>query len=226
MSIEQKPTDWNEYAAPFQSVMPSEMVRLNREAAGKLYGNVADFGCGAGKIIPFVLAEKAVNRYIGIDMSSNMARGAQWMAAQFSSAHFPHKPCDIIEARIETVCIRPVDSAVSINSYYTWPDPVAVLKHIVEQMKDNALFVLATINPSLNIPALLDEAEKEQIANPYWEAFKRHNLEIYNSKNYNLVTMDELVDQVCEVGLKVMQAHTVFYAGGLNFLVLKKRKAR
>ncbi len=213
-----KITDWNQYAAPFQSVMPSEMVRLNRDAAGKLYGTVADFGCGTGKIIPYTTSQDRVTRYIGIDMSYAMVKGAKWMAQQF-----PAKPCKIIESRIELVSIEPVDSAVSINSYYTWDDPLQVLKHISRQIKRDGGFVLATLNPGINMQALLEEAEKEQIANPFWKAFASQNLAICDSPNTHLVEIDELIEQVREAGFGVNMAHTDFYGGGLSYLVLKNR---
>ena len=213
--------DWNQYAAPFQSVMPYEMVRLNRDVASMLYGSVADFGCGAGKIIPFVSSEEAITRYIGIDMSADMVNGARWMANQF-----PGKPIDIIESRIESVRIEPVDSAVSINSYYTWDDPVRVLTHIYRHISEGGRFVLATLNHFIDMPALLEEAKKEQIANPYWEEFSKQNLAICESPNTHFISLDELIEQVRDVGFSVIRAHTDYYDGGLNFLVLKTRGIR
>jgi len=208
---------WDQYATPFQSVMPSEMVRLNRETAGMLYGNMADFGCGAGKIIPFVASEDTITGYTGIDMSTGMVKGARWMAKQF-----PGKPFEIIESRIESASIDPMDSAVSINSYYTWDDPLRVLKHISRQIKMDGHLVLATLNHHIDMPALLKEAKKEQIANPYWEAFAKQNLAICESPNTLLIGLDELIKQVREVGFSIVRAHADYYGGGLNFLVLKK----
>lgn len=209
--------DWDQYAVPFQSVMPSEMARLNHEAAGMLYEKVADFGCGAGKIIPFVASEDAITGYTGIDMSADMVKRARWMTSQF-----PGKPIEIIESRIESVSIEPVDSAVSINSYYTWDDPMRVLKHISQHIKVGGGFVLATLNHHIDMPALLEEAKKEQVANPYWEAFAKQNLAICESPNTLLIGLDELIEQVRGVGFSIVRAHADYYGGGLNFLVLKK----
>lgn len=213
--------DWNQYAAPFQSVMPSEMVRLNRDVAGMLHGNVADFGCGAGKIIPYVASEEAITGYTGIDMSADMVKGARWMATQF-----PGKTLEIIESRIESASIEPVDSAVSINSYYTWDDSERVLRHISRQIKVGGDFVLATLNLSIDMPALLEEARMEQIANPYWKAFSEQNLAICESPHTRLIGLDELIEQVRAVGFSVTKAHANYYGGGLNFLTLKNRGVR
>lgn len=211
-------TDWNAYSRSFQSVMPSEMLRLNTEAAGWMSGRVADFGCGGGKIIPFVLDQSRVTNYTGIDMSADMVRRACWMAEQF-----PQKPSDIIHARIESVSMEPVDSAVSLNSYYTWPDSLSVLKHIFTQLKKNAVFVLATINPSIDMPRLLARAEMEMVGHPHWDEFKQHNMKICRSPDVNFVSMNELIMQAITVGFEVIEAHQHLYGGGLNFLVLERR---
>lgn len=211
-------TDWDAYAAPFQSVMPSEMVRLNKAVVSELYGNVADFGCGSGKVIPFVAPCKSIHQYTGIDMSAAMIKGAKWMANQF-----PETPCRFVESSIESVSIETVDSAISINSYYTWDDPTLVLRHIARQIRVDGHFVLATINPLIDMSALLEEAKKEQIANPFWEAFARQNLAICESPDTHLIGLDDLIEQVREVGFSVSKAHTDYYGGGLNFLILKKK---
>lgn len=210
--------DWNAYALPFHSVMPSEMVVLNRSVAEQLFGSVVDFGCGAGKAIPFALTMDRVDDYLGVDMSPEMVKCARRVAS-----HYPNKPCKIVLSKIEQYCLSTkADSALSINSYYTWPEPVRILRHIASQMKVDGRFVLATINPSLDMNALLEEAEKEQLANPYWQEFKRYNQAIYRCNNFNLVTLDDLVGQVREAGFVVRDAHTKLYAGGLNYLVLTK----
>lgn len=213
-----KITSWNSYAAPFQSVMPTEMARLNEDAAGRLCGTVADFGCGSGKIIPYISTTEAIDQYIGIDMSPDMIKGAKWMARQF-----PGKVYRLIVSAIETMRMTPVDSAVSINSLYTWNRPVEVLKHIRLQIKPGGLMVLATINPTIDMPSLLEEARKEQVANPHWEAFARQNMEIYESPEVNLVELDDLVGIVKSVGFAVISAHSDYYGGGLNFLVLRNK---
>ena len=58
-------TDWNDYAQSFHSVMPSAMLQVNQAVASYMYGSVADFGCGSGKIIPFILQRNQVKHYTG-----------------------------------------------------------------------------------------------------------------------------------------------------------------
>ena len=209
--------DWDSYSKSFQSVMPSEMLALNSEAAEWLTGDVADFGCGGGKLIPFALGQAQVTSYTGIDMSLEMVQCARWVAAQI-----PGKICHITHGRIESITLDPIDSAVSINSYYTWRNPEAILRHIFQQLLAKATFVLATINPAIDMPELLQAAEKELLAHPDWEEFKRHNLEIAQSKDANFIEMDDLIGQLRSVGFRVLEAHQKRYGGGLNFIVCEK----
>jgi len=213
-------TNWNGYSECFQSVMPSEMTMVNKAVAQYMHGHVADFGCGAGKIIPFIMRCDSVKHYTGVDSSSHMIARARWMADQFDGGRVT-----LIESWIEATELRDIDSALSINSYYIWPDPMKTLNHIFRQLKPGAIFVLATINSRLDMPALLNAATPEMIAHPHWNTFKQHNLRICSSADINLVGLDELIGQVRAVGFKVLNAHDDWYLGGLSTLVLERSSA-
>lgn len=207
--------DWDAYSEPFLSVMPSKMLTLNKAVASLCIGHVADFGCGAGKIIPFVLARDCVDSYTGIDASIEMIRRAHWVTEQFDN-----KRATTVHSMIESTTLSSVDTAISINSYYVWKDTDLVLSHIRSQLHPGSRFILATINPEINMQRLLNEAEKELAAHPHWPAFKEHNLRICASSEARIVTLDALIGQVRRVGFSVEDAHRRFYDGGLNFLQL------
>ncbi len=208
---------WNGYADSFHAVTPSALQELNREAASWLFGEVADLGCGAGKQIPCVSENQKVTRYTGVDMSKKMTKKARWMARQF-----PHIEAQIITDRIENVSFGPVDSIVSINSYYSWPKPEMILSHANRNLKENGVFVLATVNNQLNMERLLKTAKADLISHPNWFEYVKYNLKICKNPNYRFVSLDTLIRQVQTHGFEVLDAHTRFYQGGLSFLVLKK----
>lgn len=207
--------DWDAYSEPFLSVMPSKMLILNKTVAEYATGHVADYGCGAGKIIPFVLAQSQVKSYTGIDASAAMVKRARWVSSQFAD-----KQSTILHSFIEQASLTRVDTAISINSYYAWDNPVMVLQHIRSQLDHGSTFILATINSTIDMQGLLEEAERELIAHPHWQEFKRHNLQIKASDDTNFISLDRLIGQVREVGFQVQEAHCRLYDGGLNFLVL------
>lgn len=207
--------DWNDYSTSFLSVMPSAMIALNREAASHLTGNSVDFGCGAGKLIPFAMQNANVSSYTGIDASTDMVRKARWTISRFNT-----KPATILESRIESVEQQGFDSGVSINSHYTWSNPAGVLSHIRQRLKPDSPFVLASINANLDMQALLDSAEAECFAHPHWSAFREHNMAISHCDGLHLPTLDKLIEEVSTVGFRVREAHQKHYLGGLNFLVL------
>lgn len=214
---DQRIADWNAYSRSFQSVMPSQMVELNRSAAARLDGHVVDLGCGASKILPFVRDNASVQSYTGVDASADMLERARWLARCF-----PGQPTRFVHQRIEETKLQGIDCAVSINSHYIWPDPEATLKHIAARLDPGKRFVLATINQSLDMPALLRSAEKECIAHPYWEEFKQHNLAIASNRDINLMSLNALIQQVQRCGFEVTEAHQRFYEGGLSFIVMNR----
>lgn len=208
-------TDWNDYSRSFQSVMPSQMLALNREVAAHMKGHVVDFGCGGGKIIPFVLDSPDVTGYTGIDAAAEMVDRARWMGRQFVD-----KPSRIVHGRIEEVVVEKADTALSINSFYNWPDTRLVLEKIAGLLKPGAVFVLATINDRLDMPALLDRARMECVAHPHWPEFCEHNVRICKSSSIQLLSLDELIREVQAAGFVVEEAHQKLYDGGLSLLVL------
>ncbi len=210
-------TDWDDYSLSFQSVMPSQMLALNREVSSYMSGEVADYGCGAGKIIPFLAQQAGVTGYIGIDSAAEMVAKATWMAAKF-----PQMDSRLICEKIENTTLPPVGSALSINSHYTWPDTKAILQQIYRQLRPGGLFVLATINRNIDMARLLGEAEVEMIAHPHWQQFKDHNMKISQNDGLTLKSLNELISEVQSVGFSVVEAHQKLYLGGLNFLVLEK----
>ena len=214
-------TDWDDYSRSFQSVMPSQMLRLNQEVASHMRGHVVDFGCGGGKIIPFVLEQPLVTSYTGIDAALEMVRRARWMGEQF-----PEKPSRIVHGRIEEVVVEKADSALSINSYYNWPDTRLVLEKIGQLLKPGGIFVLATISARLDMKALLQAAQKECVAHPHWAEFCEHNLRICESTSIRLLELDELIREVQAAGFSVDEAHQHLYEGGLSLLVLRKSQHR
>ena len=212
------PTDyWENYATVFHTIMPSSMTQMNAEVAKWMSGIVADYGCGSGKAIPFIFDQPQVTSYIGIDMCTKMAQLAEWVLTQF-----PQKQGRIILTDINDTSFAPVDSAISINNYYSWPNPESILTKIFQQLKENGIFVLATINTSIDMPKLLQAADKEMIGHPHWEKFKEYNITISENKHANFIELNDLIQQVSSIGFKVLEAHTHHYNGGLNFIVMKK----
>jgi SAM-dependent methyltransferase len=208
---------WNDYSRAHLAVMPSEMLVLNKAVAKMAKGNVVDFGCGTAKIAPFVLDNSNVSSYTGIDYSKEMVEQARWHLSRF-----PEKPGKIICGKIEAMGNEAYDFGLSTNSYYAWENPLEVLRHIYAMLGDKGELVLVTPNKSLDMANLLHKAERELVAHPYFQTFKDQNMSLVGNEKALFIDMDVLVDQVRQVGFKVIEAHQQFYQAGLNYLYLKK----
>lgn len=225
---------WDNYPQAFLANNPTVMLELNKAVASLGKGNVADYGCGATKIAPFILNNPDVISYTGFDASPEMVKLGRWHLAQF-----PEKPSEIILANLEQITPSAYkfikkgkiskyikqdgfDFGLSINSYYAWPKPVLILENIYKSLKPGARFVLVTPNLKLDMQALAEEAKRELVANPYFESFRDQNLAISANDKANLIEMDDLIDQVRGVGFKVIEANQQFYHKGLNFILLMK----
>lgn len=209
-------SEWENYARLHASVTTSVQLALYRESCQYLSGSVVDCGCGSAKISPLLAGNESVTAYTGIDYAQEMIAVAQQIVQTLDRSSFT-----VLHSRIEDVKGQ-FNSAVSIHSYYAWPEPVVTLKHIFDMLAEGANFVLATPNPGLCLEKLLQDAEKELVAHPDFGAFKRYNLKLGNNPQANFISMDALIRQTQEAGFKVVECHQRHFAGGVNFLVLRK----
>jgi SAM-dependent methyltransferase len=207
---------WNNYAELFSGIMTSIQLEVYKASATYMFGDVVDCGCGTAKLAPFLVDKIDIRSYTGIDFSPEMVEIAQRNLDFYAHPNFKVK-CKKIED-IE----GSYHSAVSIQSYYAWSDPVKNLQHIYDCLTPQGIFVLATPNLSLDLNRLAIDLEKELLGHPYLAAYKQYNLEIAANTEAVFIKMDALVDQVYGVGFKVIEVHQRVFRGGLNYLVLKK----
>lgn len=210
-------SDWNSYARLFAAVTTSVQLAVYREACLYLRGNVVDCGCGSAKIAPFLVDNEQVSSYTGIDYSAEMVTAAEWVVSTLERNDFGIQHCKIEDA------VGHYDSAVSIQSYYSWPEPLVTLEHIAGLLVEGGQFVLATPNPSLSLVNLAKDARKELVAHPDFQAFQDYNLQLAANPQANFVSMDALITQTQQVGFAVIECHQKHFQGGLNFLVLRKK---
>ncbi len=209
--------EWDVYAQLFATVTTSMQLKVYEEACSYLYGNVVDCGCGVGKLAPFLAEKQDVKSYTGIDYSKEMINIARWIIKKLR-----HSNLSVTHSKIEDVSGKQFSSAVSIQSYYSWPQPLETLQSIFNLLGHNGIFVLATPNQSLPLDKLAKDAEQELIAHPDFEAYRDFNLKLAGNPQANFVEMDELIRQVRHVGFKVQECHQHHFRGGLNFIVLRK----
>lgn len=206
-------SEWESYAVSHLSVLPSLQLDMYKTVARYMQGNVADFGCGTARITPFLADKADVTGYTGVDYSSEMVDKARWLMGQLACDNF-----QVLHARIESVEGDKFDSALSVNSYYTWSDPLAILSHINSLLQPSASFILATPNKTLDMQKLAKEADKELLGHPHYPAFRQKNLELAGNEKAAFVDMDTLIQQLSATGFRLVSCHQDFYLGGLNFI--------
>lgn len=211
------PAEWDDYAASHLSVTTRFQQNLYQTTADLLHGHVADFGCGSGKIAPYLCANAKVHAYSGFDASKEMVSVANTIINKLNARTF-----HVYHEKIEDVGQGNFTSALSINSLYAWPEPLVQLRKINALLTDGATFVLATPNKQLDMERLLLESSKELIAHPHYSGFKQQNLNFARNEKAHFISMDALIGLVRRSGFEVVQCHQTFFLGGINFLILRK----
>ncbi|MGB1237350.1 MAG: class I SAM-dependent methyltransferase [Pseudomonadales bacterium] len=209
---------WNNYAQLHSSVSTSTQLALFYDAIKPLYGSVVDCGCGSAKIAPLLESIDAVTHYTGLDASPSMVEvaGSVIARSQLAQAHIEHT---LIEDHRGLY-----DSAISIHSYYTWPEPIKVLRAIAAMLPIGGTFVLATPNPQLDMTALVNEARRELIDHPNFEEFVLLNQQLASEFEANLDTLDQVLNNARAAGFALVRASQEHYRGGANLLEFTRRE--
>jgi SAM-dependent methyltransferase len=182
---------------------------------------VLDIGCGPARLAAYLADNKKVSHYTGIEYAHSMVKLAESTLQQIARPKFKVHQQKIEDFKLTGTEGR-FSSAVSLQSYYAWDNPVQTLIHVFSLLQPGAVFVLATVNHQLDQKKLFHEAKKDLMWHPDFEAFKASNLALADNPQTRYVTMDELVRQVHSAGFKIINCHQEHYAGGLNFLVCCK----
>jgi len=205
---------WDEYAPVFSQITTRFQIEMYEESAKWLSGDIIDCGCGSGKLAPYL--PRQVTGYLGVDSSPMMINLAEQTLKTIARADFAAN-CQSIEDVTGLY-----DSAVSLQSYYSWVDPQKILIRIHDLITVSGVLVLASANSALDIEMLLDKASKEWILFPDWENYARYNRQLAAKPEGNFATLDTLVSQLRDAGFKILDAHTHLFQGGVNFVVVRK----
>ena len=147
-----KLSEWETYARVFASITTPAQMEVYGKACPHLYGNVLDAGSGTGKLAHYLSDNPKIESYTGVDFSKEMVEVGNEIMQCLQRPSFKIKHC-----KIESM-VGSFDSAVSIQSFYTWPNPQKTLASIYRLLGSGAIFVLATANNSLNLEPLIEDA--------------------------------------------------------------------
>lgn len=211
-----KREQFNQYAEYFAAITPACMREVYLQASSEIYGSIVDCGCGPCKLAPHVLKASNFIHYWGVDYSREMVALAQQQITRMADTRFTVQ-CDSVDnVRGEFDC------AVSLQSYYAWPNPVQTLTRIHQFLVPGGKLVLGTANPQLDIEQLIEEARVDWMLHPLWDDYVAHNRELAKDQTGCFGDLDHLIGELRGVGFTILEAHTRFYSGGLNYVVCRK----
>lgn len=207
---------FNDYAPLFAAITPACVREVYLETAGLVNGSVIDCGSGPCKMASYLADTPDLLSYIGVDYSREMVALGQQLLSQLGDKRFSVQ-CDSVDN------IRgEFDNAISLQSYYAWPNHIKSLTRIHQSLVPGGKFVLGTANNCLDLNALLAEASKDWMLNPLWDPYVQHNRSIAQKTTGRFDCLDTLIGELRSVGFVVVEAHTRFYDGGLNYVVCIK----
>ena len=213
------PKKWDAYSDSHLGAFISVQKEVYQHVASQVSGNVLDLGCGSGRVMAYLQDNPLVASYRGVDASAEMIRCARWLQEQLFFEHARLDHTDIIDVQGQ------YDSIFSIHSFYSWSDQTKLLNHIHGLLADWGTFILVTPNHAFDEKRLAHVARQELLGHPQYEAFMAINFSIAETARAKgvYVSLDQLIEQVRQVGFQVKAAHNQFFLGGAAYLELGKR---
>lgn len=107
--------------------------------------HVIEIGYGNGHEVPRILSQGKGVTYFGIDISETMLAEAMAFNAQLVREH----RVSLVQGTSSAI-VAPTDSftrALTLNTIYFWPDPIADLRELRRVLRDGGRLVLGAIAP-------------------------------------------------------------------------------
>lgn len=205
---------WDNYSPYHLGVLTSVQHEVYTAVSQKLSGNVADLGCGSGRIMGYIQNNPNVISYTGIDASTEMIKQATWLKEKLSFTK-----ANLINNRIENMK-GTFDSIFTIHSFYTWPDQMKTLDSIRNLLADKGRLIIVTPSNKFDTKKLSEMVNREILGHPYHDDFLKINYDI--ASNHQYASLDDVIGQVRNSGFKVVAAHGKYFLGGASYLELEK----
>jgi demethylmenaquinone methyltransferase/2-methoxy-6-polyprenyl-1,4-benzoquinol methylase len=120
-------------------VPPDFRRRAARRLALKPGDRVLEIGCGTGRNLPYLReAVGSEGRIFGVDLSAGMLAKARALCTQHGWDNVETVQADALEYAVP----EPLDGVIFGLSYNTIPHHLAVLRHVVEQLRPGGRIVI------------------------------------------------------------------------------------
>lgn len=214
--------EWNFYSDYHLGVLTSVQHEVYQALSNKAFGQVLDAGCGSARVMAYMKANPKVNSYTGVDFSEEMIQKASWLKDQLH-----YQDSRLLHTKIESLPRYQFDTIVSIQSFYSWPDPAVALQKLYDSLSDDGVFMLITPNNQFDREQALQQlVKREVLGHPYFEPFLEINQNIADKAQSEALypTMDELIQQVRAAGFQIQACHNEFFLGGVAYIEATKLK--
>lgn len=210
-----KTSIWSDYADAHLACPSMIQLELYRYITENVFGRVVDLGCGSGRLGAIMQLNPKVTQYIGIDASKEMIEAANRLSCELNLPQ-----TQFTCSTIEDANIGKSDCIVSVNSFYTWERIATILAIINAALSPGGVFVLATPNHKLDMPALIKAADLELVGNPMYGVFKSINKKLAENTSAQFLPMDELISMLVHAGFRIQECNQKFFNGGMNTIVM------
>lgn len=214
---------WENYAKVYDSITPNFQKHLLSHIGKQSKGNVADFGCGVGKLFSYLSKNENVEKITAIDSSPQMLKYAK----QKLDKYFPNNSTQIIEMELNQKNISQLnqkfDTINLINVLYANSNPIEVISQLSNKLNPNGYLCISDMQRKVNSEKLFSRLEKEFSNHPHYNQFIQDNQQLISTlipKNYDLNELESIITNT--TNLQTIEKSDKFYCNSSNYILLQK----
>lgn len=210
---------WNEYAKMYNKFIPEFQKKLLKQIAQYAHGKTGDFGCGTGKLIPYLNQNPNITSIHSLDASPQMLSFAKKKPTPLPIQYHLLELNKINENTLPLT----FDSIFLINVLYANNNPINLLTQINKHLNPNGTLIIGDMNRQTNLNQLITSLSKEYQTDPDIEKYQHYNQILSQNATPKTYTPSEL-ESIIHLIDTYQTTHTSqnHFLGNLNLLTFKK----
>lgn len=211
---------WSEYARMYNKFTPSFQTKLLDYISKFGFGTVGDFGCGVGKLHPYLSRQNKSQLIHAIDSNKEMLELAKTNKSQnIKTIYSQIELNDLNQNQILTS----YDSIYLINVLYTNKNPIEVLKQVTPKLNQNGNLIIVDMKRKTNLEQLFQTLNQEYKNDPDLENYYTSNQILSQNSTPHAYSINELESIISLLGnFQTIEKNENHFLENANCLIVKK----
>jgi len=144
---------WDDYCSLYEHYTPSIQIELLKEIGNLAFGNILDFGCGVGKLYPYLKNNKLTKKIYLLDSSKEMRK--------YTNNKMEKDKKTKVISDINQIKQKSINTITFVNSLYANSNPIEILFNSSKLLKKNDQIIISDMRRNCQKEKLIEVMKNE-----------------------------------------------------------------